>query len=83
MPPPARPARNAGGFADTGELGDLVVVLKVKVPKSLSPRQRELLQEYAEEERAKKSGGGSKGGSGGANKGEAPREQQQGGRGWA
>lgn len=61
---------------DTGELGDIVVLLKVKVPKTLSPRQRELLEEYAEEERAKKSG--AKGG-----KGEAPREQAGGGRGWA
>lgn len=66
---------------DTGEVGDLVVLLKVKIPKSLSARQKELLQEYAEEERAKKAAGGGGGGKG--NKGEAPREQAAGGRGFA
>lgn len=43
---------------DTGEIGDLVVQIRVKVPKSLSPRQKEILEEYAEVRGKVAQGGG-------------------------
>lgn len=45
-----------GGTRDlrTGEVGDLVVVMRVKVPTQLSQRQQDLFKEFAEEERRKR-----------------------------
>ena len=45
-----------GGTRDprTGQLGDLVVLLRVKVPTSITSRQAELLREFSEEEQRKK-----------------------------
>jgi molecular chaperone DnaJ len=42
----------------TGMRGDQVVHITVQAPKSLTDRQRELLQRFEEEEQVKKGGGG-------------------------
>ena len=49
-----------GGLVDTGRLGDIVVSLRVVVPKTLSARQKELLEEFGRLAEQGEGGGGEK-----------------------